>query len=62
MADRFYGLDRGDGAAVPTESSSSVTKDVEIVVDLAIGMDKVEVVHLLTRMRDHITAGIWPPA
>jgi hypothetical protein len=45
MADRFYGIDRGEqGVANVTEgSSSTATTDVEVRVDLAANMSKMEV-------------------
>jgi hypothetical protein len=63
MADRIYGLDRGDDIrTVVSEGSSSPTKDVEVVVDLAVGLEKSEVLRLLTIIQGHIVDGNWPPA
>lgn len=62
MADRIYGLDRGDTEFSVAEDSSSPTKDVEVVVDLAVGLQKSEVLQLLDMIKNHILKGNWPPA
>lgn len=62
MADRIYGLDRGDTEFSVAEDSSSPTKDVEVVVDLAVGLQKSEVLQLLDMIKNHIVKGSWPPA
>lgn len=62
MADRIYGLDRGDTEFDVAEDSSSPTKDVEIVVDLAVSLEKSEVLQLIDMMKNHIIKGNWPPA
>jgi len=62
VADRIYGLDRGDTEFSVSEGSTSPTKDVEIVVDLAVSLEKSEVLILIEQMKNHILKGIWPPA
>lgn len=63
MADRIYGLDRGDNYQTEvSEGSSSPTKDVEIVVDLAVSLEKSEVLDLIDMIKAHIIKGNWPPA
>lgn len=62
MADRIYGLDRGEEQTKVAEGSSSPTKDVEVVVDLAQSLTKNEVIRLLTRISDHIVTDDFPPA
>lgn len=62
MADRIYGLDRGDTEFDVSEGSSSPTKDVEVVVDLAVSLEKSEVVRKLEEIKNHIVKGDWPPA
>lgn len=62
MADRFYGLDRGDTEFDVADQLSSPTKDVEIVVDLAVNLERSEVLQLLDMMRNHILNVDWPPA
>jgi hypothetical protein len=62
MADRIYGLDRGDTEFSVAEGSSTPTKDVEVVVDLAVNLEKSEVLQLLDMIKNHIVKGNWPPA
>jgi hypothetical protein len=58
MADRFYGLDRGESgkhnATIVTESASSPTKDVEVAVDLAVNLTKAEVAEILDQIKNYI--------
>lgn len=63
MADRFYGIDRGEqGVRNVTEgSSSTATTDVEVRVDL-IGMSKLEVLLALDTIKEAIAQDTWPPA
>ena len=62
MADRFYGLDRGDTEFSVTEQATTPTKDVEVAVDLAVDLEKSEVLQLLDMIKNHIIKGNWPPA
>jgi hypothetical protein len=62
MADRIYGLDRGDTEQSVSEGSSSPTKDVEIVIDLAVSLEKSEALFLIDMIKNHIIKGDWPPA
>jgi hypothetical protein len=63
MAERFYGLDRGDTEFGVTEgSSTTATTDVEVRVDLASNTTKSEVLILLDMIKNHIIKGNWPPA
>lgn len=62
MADRFYGLDRGDTEFDVVEQATSPTKDVEVVVDLAVNLEKSEVLQKLEEIKNHIVKGDWPPA
>lgn len=62
MADRIYGLDRGQTEFSVSEGSVSPTKDVEVVVDLAKNLTKAEVIMALDMIINHITKGNWPPA
>lgn len=57
MADIFYGLDRGDTEFDLVQDSSSPTKDVEVVVDDAVGLTKEEVVRALDMVKNHIIKG-----
>lgn len=62
MADRFYGLDLGETEFDTADQLTSPTKDVEVVVDLAIGMEKEEVIRALDMIKNHILKADWPPA
>ena len=62
MADRIYGLDRGDTEFDVVEGSSTPTKDVEVVVDLAVSLEKSEVLQKIEEIKNHIVKGDWPPA
>jgi hypothetical protein len=62
MADRFYGIDRGNsGVRNVTESASTTSLDVEVRVDL-IGMSKLEVLLAIEAIKEAITQDTWPPA
>jgi hypothetical protein len=63
MADRFYGIDRGEqGVRNVTEgAASTATTDVEVRVDL-IGMSKMEVLLALDTIKEAILQDTWPPA
>lgn len=64
MADRFYGIDRGEqGVRNVTEGgSSTATTDVEVRVDLAPGMSKQEVLLAIDVLKEAIFQDTWPPA
>lgn len=63
MANRYYGLDRGEHKTDVTEgSSSTATTDVEIRIDLAPGMNRAEVLILIDEIKSYIIEDIWPPA
>jgi hypothetical protein len=46
MADRYYGLDRGE--TTPTVDTSTTGKDVELVVDQAVNLTRGEIYNALT--------------
>lgn len=62
MADRFYGLDRGETEFDCADQLTSPTKDVEVVVDLAVNLEKEEVIRALDMIKNHILKQDWPPA
>ena len=64
MAERFYGIDRGEqGVRNVTEgASSTATTDVEVRVDLDANMSKLEVLLALDTLKEAITQDTWPPA
>ena len=64
MADRFYGIDRGEqGVRNVTEgAASTATTDVELRVDLAANMQKDEVLFAIDSIKQAIIQDTWPPA
>lgn len=67
MAERFYGLDRGQTRKDVTEGSSSTsTLDVEVRIDLAgiatNGTGRNEVIQMLEYIKQAILEDSWPPA
>lgn len=54
MADIFYGVDRGDNEQDVVTDSSSPTKDVEVVVDDAVGLTKNDVIISLQMIINHL--------
>lgn len=64
MAERFYGIDRGEqGVRDVTEgAASTATTDVEVRVDLAANMQKMEVLLALDVIKEAIIQDTWPPA
>lgn len=66
MADHFYGVDKGDTEFDVTDDTSSPTKDVEVVIDLATigtsGTEKEEVIRALDMIKNHILKNNFPPA
>jgi hypothetical protein len=64
MAERFYGIDRGEqGVRNVTEgAASTASTDVELRVDLAANMNKDEVLYAIESIKDAIIQDIWPPA
>lgn len=55
MADRFFGLSRGEaGQTFVAEGSATTNKDVEVVVDRAVGWSKKELIIALERIEEHI--------
>lgn len=62
MADRIYGIDRGETEFQVVEGSVSPAKGVEVVVDLAVNLTKAEVLMALEYIENAIIKGNWPPA
>lgn len=62
MADQFYGLDRGDTEFDVVQAGASPTKDVEVVIDLAVNLEKSEVLRKLDEIKNHILKNDFPPA
>lgn len=64
MAERFYGIDRGEqGVRNVTEgAATTATTDVELRVDLAANMQKDEVLYAIDSIKQAIIQDTWPPA
>jgi hypothetical protein len=63
MATRLYGVSRGDGPEAISETAGpAVTKELELIVDLAPGMTREDVLLLLERLSRHLLEHDWPPA
>lgn len=74
MATRRYSVNPGDGANQVTEAAGAAiaTKNVEVTIELATTavndggatrtIAKSEVLDALTKIKEHITKGNWPPA
>ncbi len=62
MADRFYGLDRGETEFDIVEQATSPAKGVEVSIDLAVNLTKSEVIQKLDEIKNHIVKGDFPPA
>lgn len=63
MAERFYGLDRGETKNSVTEgASTTATTDVEVRVDLASNITRNEVLIALDDIKNYILEHNWPPA
>lgn len=64
MAERYYGIDRGEQGAknVTEDSSTTATTDVELRVDLAASMSKMEVLLAIDSIKEAIIQDTWPPA
>lgn len=67
MAQRYYGLNRGETKSDVTEgSSTTATLDVEVRIDLAgiaaDGTGRNEVIQMLDNIKMAIQEDSWPPA
>lgn len=64
MANRYYGVDIGGGMPTDvTESGSTTSKPVELVVDVsATGVNKMQVLKAIEALEYYITTDTWPPA
>lgn len=62
MADRFYGVNRGQTEFAVVDQATTPSTDIEIVVDLAKNLTKSEVLILIDEIKNKITKGNWPPA
>jgi hypothetical protein len=64
MATRRYGLSRGENEFEVLEEAGAavVNNSMEFTVELAVTLDKIDVLLALEKLINHITKGNWPPA
>lgn len=62
MASRYYALDIGENMTEVVEGSSSGSKTVEVVVDLADNATREQVLIAMENIKNYILQNIWPPA
>lgn len=64
MATRRYGLSRGENefAVLEAVGAATAADSIEVTVDLAVGLQKAEVLLQLRKIENHILKGNWPPA
>ena len=62
MADRYFGLNRGQTEFQAVQDSSTNATDVEVRVDLSKSLTKQEVLEKLEEIQNMILKNIWPPA
>lgn len=62
MASRYWGSDKGDHQEDVLEGAATNSTDVEVVVDLASGLTRDEVLIQLKQITNKIIGDIWPPA
>ncbi len=62
MAHRYWGINQGDQQEAVVEQASSPSKNVEVNVDLSIGMSREDVLISLDQIRNIIIKDPWPPA
>lgn len=63
MASRYFGINRGQNEEGDvTNASSTQTKSVELVVNLAASMDREEVLLAVDLLQRAILKADWPPA
>lgn len=58
MARRYYGMNRG--ATAVTESSSTTAKDLEVSIDLAVSLTKIDVYAKLKELENVLVKSNWP--
>lgn len=62
MANRFWGVNRGQQATDVSEGAASPTKDVELNLNLAKSITRNELLDLLELIKIKILKDNWPPA
>jgi hypothetical protein len=64
MATRRYKISRGETEFDIVEDVGAATNsdNIELTVDLAVSLERDEVLRALEMIRNHIISGQWPPA
>lgn len=62
MAHRYWGANQGDTETAVQEGSADLGTNVEVVVDLSVGMSKQDVRVALIYIANAILKDQWPPA
>lgn len=62
MAKRFWGVNQGQHQTDVVEGAATAATNVEVNVDLAIGMSREEVLRQLELIKNVIVQDVWPPA
>jgi len=62
MADRIYGIDRGETEFKVTEGAASPGQGVEVVLDLVENFTKEEFIRALRMIENHVLKNQFPPA
>jgi hypothetical protein len=62
MANRYWGLNRGQYAKDIVEQTADPTKDCAVKIDLAKNLTKTDVLILLEQIKIALMKDIWPPA
>lgn len=62
MASRYFGIEKGEKFTSITEDSSTTGKTIEVVVDLADGASREQVLVGLENLKNYILQSNWPPA
>lgn len=64
MATRRYKISRGETEfdIVEEVGAATASDNIELTVDLAVNLEKNEVLMALDMLQNHIVKGNWPPA
>jgi len=62
MAKRYWGANQGQTEFQVLESSATNSTQLELVLDLAGGLSKNDVLILIEEIKNTIVKDIWPPA
>jgi hypothetical protein len=62
MASHYFAIELGEGPADVERDTSTLTKTVEVAVNLADNATRSEVLVALQHIAANIATGAWPPA